>query len=64
MADYLLTTAEAAERLKLAEITMRKLRLKGDGPSFVKLGRAVRYRPVDLDAWVAARLITSTSEAE
>ncbi|MCZ6900450.1 MAG: hypothetical protein O7F74_09450, partial [Bacteroidetes bacterium] len=32
------------------------------GPTFIKLGRKVFYRPEDLDAWINARSFTSTSE--
>jgi len=34
----------------------------GDGPPFIRLGRAVVYDTRDLDAWLAARRATSTSE--
>lgn len=52
----------AAARIGLAVSTLQKKRVSGDGPPFVKLGRAVRYRLADLDAWVAARVVSSTSE--
>ncbi|MEO7470140.1 MAG: helix-turn-helix domain-containing protein [Sphingobium limneticum] len=55
-------TRAAAALLGLAEQTLRKLRTTGGGPPFVKLGRAVRYRPSDLEAWLSARLMTSTSD--
>ena len=58
-----LDTHEAAKRTGLASATLRKLRLTGEGPPFMKLGRAVRYRREDLDAWLEARVIRSTSEA-
>jgi excisionase family DNA binding protein len=51
----LLTVAEAAKRLKLSESHLHKLRARGGSPEYVRLGRAVRYRPEDLDAWVEAR---------
>jgi len=60
MADYL-TPREAADYLKSSTSTLAKRRLNGDGPSFTRIGRAIRYRKVDLDAWMAARLTSSTS---
>jgi hypothetical protein len=36
--------------------------LTGGGPRYCKLGRRVVYRSEDLLAWVAARVVTSTSE--
>lgn len=58
----LLNTKAAAVRVSLSPVTLERLRLTGDGPRFAKLGKAVRYRPEDLDEWVASRLIRSTSE--
>lgn len=59
----LVDTKGASEHIGLAESTLEKLRVAGDGPKFAKLGRAVRYRLCDLDAWAAERLQTSTSMA-
>jgi len=41
---------------------LNKRRVFGDGPPFLKIGRSVRYRPSDLDAWAATRLRKSTSD--
>lgn len=57
-----LNTAEAAARLGLAVSTVEKLRLTGDGPKYLKLGRAVRYRVDTIDAWLSAREVSSTSQ--
>jgi len=53
----------AANYLGLAVSTLNKLRCTGGGPVFLKLGRAVRYDPGDLDEWLAAHRVRSTSEA-
>lgn len=58
----LLTVSEAANRLKLSESYLNKARLTGGGPRFVRLGRAIRYRGDDLDAWVQSQAAGSTSE--
>jgi excisionase family DNA binding protein len=58
----LLKTSEAAEWLGVSESLLHKLRLTGGGPVFVRLaGRAIRYRKADLDAWVNASVMASTS---
>ena len=57
----LLTQREAARALRLSERTLERLRVTGCGPRFIRAGRAVRYREGDLEAWVASRLVTSTS---
>ena len=57
-----LDTDGAAARIGLSAKTLTNKRVAGDGPPFVKMGRSVRYRVADLDAWMAARVINSTSE--
>ncbi|ODT80978.1 MAG: hypothetical protein ABS76_14420 [Pelagibacterium sp. SCN 64-44] len=62
--ERLLTTAEAAEYLGLAQNTLRVRRVTGiNTPIFCRLGRSVRYRLSDLEAFVATRTFTSTSQA-
>jgi excisionase family DNA binding protein len=58
------TTPEAASYLQLSVTYLNKMRVSGSGPIFVKLGRSVRYRQVDLEAWIAARRFVSTSAAQ
>jgi predicted DNA-binding transcriptional regulator AlpA len=60
--DVLLFGAEAAYLAGLSVRTFEALRLKGGGPPFVKLGRAVRYRRGDVLAWTAGKLRRSTSD--
>jgi excisionase family DNA binding protein len=50
-APALLTEAEAAEALKVCSRTLRKARAEGR-LQFVQIGRAVRYRPDQLDAFI------------
>lgn len=43
--------------------TLNKMRLRGDGPPFVKLGaRAVGYPLESVTAWLASRMRRSTSD--
>jgi hypothetical protein len=58
----LLTAREAASYLRLAPVTLAKLRLTGGGPRFAKLGSRVLYDQGDLDSWVDARMRRSTSD--
>lgn len=50
----MLTSQQVAEQLSMSEQTLRKWRHMGiRGPKFIKLeGGAVRYRQVDVDAWL------------
>ena len=43
--------------------TMQRWRLEGVGPVYIKLGRLVRYRRHDLDAFLEERACRSTSMA-
>ena len=58
----LMNTREAAAYLRLGKPTIERFRITGEGPSYLKLGRVVRYRRCDLDAWLESQLIQSTSE--
>lgn len=43
--------------------TMQSLRQRGGGPKYVRLSaRSIKYRRIDLRAWVEAKLVSSTSD--
>ncbi len=56
-----LTDVEVAVRLGVSRFTVRAWRLKGAGPRFLKMGRAVRYRPEDVQEYEQRVLIGPTS---
>ena len=58
----LLSAREAAALLHLSERTLERFRVSGTGPKFVRLGRSIRYRLTDIEAFIAARIVGSTSE--
>jgi Helix-turn-helix domain len=58
----MLTTHGAAIFLKVSKRSLERWRLSGLGPRYLKMGKCVRYRLTDLEAWIASRLIRSTSE--
>jgi predicted DNA-binding transcriptional regulator AlpA len=43
--------------------TVERLRVTGTGPKFLRIRHSVRYRPADVEAWLASRVVGSTSEA-
>jgi excisionase family DNA binding protein len=53
--DDLLTEAEAAERMRVALVTLRRWRKAGTAPPSRRLGRQYRYRRGDIDSWVESR---------
>lgn len=56
----MLTVDQAAIYLGLARSTLNKWRCHGGGPTFIKMGRAVRYRQKDLEGFLDKRASTST----
>lgn len=54
----------ASQLTGLAVSTLNKMRVRGDGPPYMKLGRKrVAYDVSRLEAWLASRERRSTSEA-
>ena len=49
-----MTEKEVAGQLNVSLATLRRWRLERRGPQFVKVGALVRYRPEDLEQWMAA----------
>jgi excisionase family DNA binding protein len=58
-----ITTKKAAEYTGFSKSTLDKLRCKGGGPLYAKLGTAVRYRLSDLEDWMSNAIVQSTSQA-
>ncbi len=46
----------------LNEQRLARLRLEGDGPTFIKLGRSVYYDPVDIHEWLDKNRRRTTSD--
>jgi hypothetical protein len=59
----ILSPSDAARCVGLAVSTLGKLRCWGGGPEFLKLGRKVVYRRSALEKWLAARVVSNTSDA-
>jgi excisionase family DNA binding protein len=50
---HLLTIEQLADRLQVPVGTIRKWRAQGSGgPPGIRIGKYVRYRPSDVDAWL------------
>lgn len=60
--DEILSSQDAAQFIGLSASTLAKMRLRGDGPIFIKTGRRVFYARLDLLDWVESRKFSSTSE--
>lgn len=60
--DYRLRVGSAAAYTGLSASTLNKMRLTGLGPTFLKLNRRVVYERSALDAWLATKRRSSTSD--
>lgn len=68
MTEYLkpvgeyLKPRDAAAYIDSSTSTLAKRRLYGGGPKFTRIGKAVRYKKSDLDEFMAANTVRSTSD--
>jgi hypothetical protein len=51
--EELMTPEELAARLRVTENYLSQLRFRGDGPRFIRHGRVIRYRPSEVERWLA-----------
>ncbi|PCI39658.1 MAG: DNA-binding protein [Thiotrichales bacterium] len=64
-----LTEVEASQYIGMSRSYLRQDRANGIlegrtlGPSFVKMGRAIRYLQEDLDAWIDKNRVTRSPDA-
>ena len=58
----LLTTKETAAHCNMSPSFFHKSRIRGGGPRFIRVGRAVRYDARRVTEWLAANEFRSTSD--
>ena len=58
----LLTREQAAQFLSLKKSTLEAWAVRGGGPAYIKMGKAVRYRMGDLESFIESRMRQNTSE--
>ena len=54
----ILTDRELAGELDIPHRRLEQWRYLGTGPAFVRIGRSVRYRRDDVEAWLASQTVT------
>lgn len=52
MADRLMTVKDLADKLVVPVATIYQWRCRGSGPQGIRVGRHLRYRPEDVEAWL------------
>lgn len=62
--DELYDTRETAAMIKVKPATLEQKRWLGDGIPYVKVGRLVRYRRKDIDAYLDKHVYNSTTEEQ
>ena len=60
----LLTEEEVANHLHVSIASLRRWRLERRGPQFIKVGSLVRYRPEEIESWLAALPTGGAGRAE
>ena len=61
-APAMLNTSDAAAYLGNRKATLETWRTLGRGPRYIKIGRLVRYRACDLEAYIESRCVGSTAQ--
>lgn len=59
----LLDPAVVACRIHVPVRTLANWRYRGEGPNYVKIGKRVLYRSVDVTAYIEARVVTPSRSA-
>jgi len=62
--NYLINEKEASDYLSISTKTLQAWRVKGVGPAYFKLGRAVRYSQFCLDNFLSDSKMRSTSDID
>lgn len=52
--EAFLNETQVSEKLQVSLACLRRWRLRGEGPPYVKVGPLVRYRPEAITDWVDA----------
>ena len=52
--ESLLNEIQLSEKIHVSLACLRRWRLRGEGPQYVKVGPLVRYRPEAIEQWVDA----------
>lgn len=61
--EPLLYEAQAAKLLAVSPAWLQRKRWEGEGPAYVRHGRAIRYEQSAIDAWIDAHRIAPMGES-
>ncbi len=60
--ENLLNEKQAAKVLTVGTRVLQSWRVRGFGPTFLKLGRLIRYKQSAIDSWIEGQVRQSTSD--
>ncbi|QIE56652.1 helix-turn-helix domain-containing protein [Pikeienuella piscinae] len=60
----LMTRDEVAETYGISKRHLELAPSRREGPAFLRIGRSVRYRPTDVEAWLEARVVRPGMERD
>jgi excisionase family DNA binding protein len=60
--ERLMTIDEVAAYTQLPKLTLYKMRSQGHAPRAARLGKYLRYRKSDVDAWISSKMDDWTDE--
>jgi predicted DNA-binding transcriptional regulator AlpA len=60
--NNLLTEEQVSQQLHVSLAALRRWRLEGRGPRYIKVSALVRYRPEELEEWLASLPSGGTEE--
>ena len=60
--NNLLTEEQVSQQLHVSLAALRRWRLEGRGPRYIKVSALVRYRPEELEEWLASLPSGGTAE--
>ena len=63
-APEVLSAKQAASYLGCSREHLARLRIRGTGPKFAKLGKMIRYRKTEIDKWLDEHERTQLSEVK
>ena len=55
MSNHAISSAELADQLNISIPTLARWRANKRGPRWIRVGRSIRYRTEDIEAWLQQR---------
>ena len=59
----LLYETHAAKLLAVSPAWLQRKRWEGDGPAYIRHGRAIRYEHSEIEAWIASHRVAPVGES-